>query len=102
MAQARAYSFGDLEPEPQAPPGQHDGLVRLGLFGLSLGWLQASGRALHITSGIPRIVFDASLCSHIEHVHEVKQCHDVSAMTARYEAIELSLGVKNIIQYYIQ
>ena len=34
--------------------------------------------------------------SHIEHVHEIK-CRDVSAMTVRYEAIEVSFGSPAVV-----
>ena len=36
------------------------------------------------------------LQSHIEHVHEIK-CRDVSAMTVRYEAIEVSFGSPAVV-----
>jgi hypothetical protein len=49
-AQATAYGFPDSEPEPQALLSRHDGLTRLGFFGLGLGRLAALGRAMHITT----------------------------------------------------
>jgi hypothetical protein len=49
-AVAAAYGFPSSEPEPQALPSCHDGLARLGFFGLGLSQLAALGQAMHITS----------------------------------------------------
>ena len=48
-AQAMASGFVNVKPEPQAVQSPLDGLMRLGLFRLGLGWLAALSRAVSLT-----------------------------------------------------